>query len=248
MLLKSFRKFAFLFFLFLFDLRAERWRTQSELDQFLLLDGLLNQFSDRYVVEVVDDFETNLYEFFDLPTNPNSLRLVYKTPRDSPYNEQVRIFDLETVLLSGWGNLREFQKSLSIQYYVEVGNRNHFRFLRKESKKIPYRPFKYVIWIYSKESYHKLFLIFKIKGRERLLPIATLDWRGWKRIEGIFPKDFYSQPKLNKSFGYSEFLGFSIHTSSKDDKGFYEVLLDHFYLVLDKSSVLYPGAEILDEF
>ncbi|GIX40420.1 MAG: hypothetical protein KatS3mg129_0153 [Leptospiraceae bacterium] len=240
--------FIFIVFLFYnFAIFPERFSLQTELDQVNFLDQLLSS-SENLRLQVIDDFETNKYFIFDPPTPLHQLEIVYKNPGLSYRIEQKRAFELEQVLVGGWGNTNSFDKSLMFYYNVDIPGRQHFRIIPKESIYITGQPIRYSIWIHSKNYSDKFFLVFKTGSKEIKVFVSLLNWKGWKRIENSLPKNFFYLPKLNKPAHYYQFKGFFIQTTRKSETGNREILLDHFLIVTDIQKLQYPGAEILDNF
>ncbi len=235
-------------FLVVTNLFSERFPIQTELDQINFMDQLLST-SENLKLQVLDDFESNNYFVFDPPTPLYQLEVIYKHPGLSTHKEQKRAFELEQIMVGGWSNTKSFNKSLSFYYNVDIPGKNHFRIQIKEPKYIQGKPLKYSLWIYNNSySGDKFFLIWKINNKEFLLPVITLNWIGWKRIENFFPKNFLKVPKLNKLPGYFQFIGFFIQTFPKQERGNREILIDHLLILTDHKYLDYPGADILDNF
>lgn|GEM_PF-3704784 len=226
---------------------AERYSLKTELDQVNFLDQLLNT-SENLRLQVIDDFETNQYYVYDPPTPLHQLEVVYKNPRLSFIKEQKRAFELEEVLVSGWGNTKTFDKSLMFYYNVDIPGRQHFRIIPKENIYIYGQPMRYSLWIHSKNYPDKFFLVFKVGSREIKIFVAELNWNGWKRIENQLPKNFTYLPKLNKPPYYYQFRGFFIQTTNNTTVGNREILLDHLLILSNTQKLQYSGSEILDNF
>jgi hypothetical protein len=226
---------------------GERFSIQTELDQVYFLDQLLNT-SDNLHLQIIDDFESNQYFVFDPPTPLHQLEVVYKNPELSRNKEIKRAFQLEQVLVGGWGKTKTFDKSLMFYYNVDIPGKQNFRLIPKDTIFIYGQPIRYSLWIHSKNYSDKLYLVFKIGNKEFNVFIAQLNWTGWKRIENQLPKNFFYLPKLNKPPHYYQFRGFFIQTISNSETGNREILLDHLLILSDVKKLQYPGAEILDNF
>lgn len=237
----------FIIFFLCNNLFSERFYLKTELDQIYFLDQLLST-SENLKIQVIDDFETNQYFVFDPPTPLHQLEVVYKNPRLSFIKEQKRAFELEEVLVGGWGNTKTFDKSLMFYYSVDIPGRQHFRIIPKENIFIYGQPIRYSLWIHSKNYPDKFFLVFKVGNREIKIFVAELSWNGWRRIENHLPKNFTYLPKLNKPAYYYQFRGFFIQTTNNTTVGNREILLDHLLILSDIQKLQYPGSEILDNF
>lgn len=229
------------------SLRSERFFHQTELEQIIFLDQLL-QTSENLKLQVIDDFEENYYSVISPSTPLHQLEIVFKHPGLSLKKEQKRGFELEQVLVGGWGNTLTFDKSLMFYYNVEIPGKQHYTLIRKEPIVIRGQPVQYSLWIHSKNYSDKLFLIFLIDEKEFRLPVTQLNFEGWRRVENLFPKNFMYVPRLNQLKGYYKFKGFFIQSLSKKEKGNREILLDHFIILSDFKKLQYPGNELLDNF
>lgn len=229
------------------SLKSERFFHQTELDQIFFLDQLL-QTSENLKLQVIDDFEQNYFYVLNPSTPLHQLDIVYKNPGLSIKKEQKRGFELEQILVGGWGNTQTFDKSLMFYYNIDVPARHHYTLLRKEPVIISGQPIKYSIWIHSKNYSDKLFLIFQVGNQELKIPVTQLNFEGWKRIDNLFPENFMYVPRLIQTKGYYKFKGFFIQSFSKQEKGNREILLDHFLILTDIKKLQYPGSEILDNF
>lgn len=218
------------------------------MDRVFFIDQFLSEFSEQYKLQLIDTFESNQYLVYDPPSVLCELKIIYKNPLLSKNPEQKRAFEIEQIFLGNW-NLSSSEKSLMFFYSVDYPGRQHFRIKPKTKMYLRGRPFLYSLWIYSNSYEDQLFLIFKTKDdQERRIKIGSLQWAGWKRVDGLFPENFYYLPKLNKDIGYYQFDGFLIQTSKKGEKGTREILFDQFYIINNISHLNYSGSEILDNF
>lgn len=238
-------KFLLLFFIFHSYLFSEKFFLKPELDRVYFIDNFLSKFSDEYQIQFIDDFENNIYFIYDSPSVLSQLEIVYKTPLLSKNKEQKRAYEIEQIFLGSWNTSN---KSLMFYYSVDYPGRQNFRIKPKTEILIQGKPFLYSLWIYSNSYNDQLFLIFKTKTHEKKIKIGSLNWKGWKKIDGLFPEDFSYIPKLNKIKGYYQFDGFYIQTFRNTESGIREILLDQFYIIFDKKHLNYSGAEILDNF
>ncbi|MFN3603141.1 MAG: flagellar filament outer layer protein FlaA [Leptonema sp. (in: bacteria)] len=241
-------KFFCLFLAFLSTLSAERFFLKSELDRVYFLDRFLSEFPNDYKVEILDTFETNQYFVYDPSSILKELKVIYKSPLLSRSLEQRRAYEIEQIFLGIW-NSGSFEKSLMFYYNVDYPGRQHFRIKPKYEKYLKGKLFLYSLWIHSSSYRDALFLVFKtLDNQEKILKIGSLNWKGWRRIEGLFPESFSYYPKLNQEIGYYKFDGFYIQTYRNSEVGVRELLLDQFYVILNRTNLNYNGSEILDNF
>ena len=87
-----------------------------------------------------------------------------------------------------------------------------------------------------------------MKGQVRKIPIATLDFIGWKKLEVIIPESI-SQEDVNSGNTYGLYLkGFHIDTYFEDTVGSFYTYFDDLRIVRDGMvDYLYSGEDEISD-
>jgi len=238
---------AFKIFLILashFSLWGAPWeRDRDELGRVKILAKVLEEIN-TYRFFLLEDFESETpWGIYRGDSFLNETSFVAKTPKGEAWDREGEILAFLRQKSSG-------NYSFSVHSYVEIPGKEKIEIRPKEPIYIPLGiPIRLFYWAYAENLPMSLTLILsQEKSKDLHIPIGNLQFEGWRRVEiplSIPPRNIRLIQSLQIPL---RIRGIRVQSSPKQNKGGYFFYLDRISILLDTSSTLYPGSEVLDNW
>lgn len=197
---------------------------------------------DRYLLIPVDTFEKDRLYFSRANSSDHvDVRFLFKKPEHPGFIKEMNM--IHTFGSSGAESERSLFINTSFNIPGQIFMLNADRPIHLKG-----RPVRASIWINSNKTRNSLSLIFySSSGKEIEVPVKTLFWKGWKRIDIALPETLYND-KYHTEKSRLSFKGFVIRSPSGSETESVSILMDNFLVLSDISGLQYSGSEYADEW
>lgn len=199
--------------------------------------------SDEYSeLFIIDDFEgTTLWKIHRATNFLNRTEFIAKTPSSDTFQYETKVYQTIYPITT--------MKSLMLHSYFEIPKLE--KVFIKPTNPISFPrgiPIRIFLWVYSNNYNMDLYLTITQNLKEIPIELGNLKFQGWKRIEAQIPLSKNNRILHDRKNIPFIVKGFTIKGGSFQKKGSFFIYLDQMAVLLDKSTSIYPGSEILDDW
>jgi hypothetical protein len=189
---------------------------------------------------VIDNFEgERTYHTRAASTQLADIQFIKRSPDSAPYRRELD-------LIASRAQPFEHEKSLFLHFSFEDPGKQVFQVLPDHPVQIPGIPQRISLWV-NGQSTHALVLLFQNSdGREVRVNAGRLDHAGWTRVEMTAPDLLRSRGRRLERRYTTQFLGFVIESSPREEAGDASVMIDNLLVLTDLSELMIQGEEIPD--
>lgn len=204
--------------------------------------GLFRELPERYSLTVIDAFEQKtLYFARGNSADHSDVRFLFRKPDRPGYSEEAEM--IQNFSRSGFSD----ERSLFIHTSFNIPGQ-HFNLYADRPIPVTGRPVRVSLWVHSNLTKNSLSLLFTDShGKLKEVPVRTLYWKGWKRLDVALPRELYD-PKLHAQKSRLSFRGFIVRSPSGSEAKSVSLMIDNLLVLTDIRGIQYPGGEFLDEW
>ena len=212
-------------------------------DQVRVLSGILQEMPDRMKLKVLDLFEEKRDYYTRAPsTDLSIIEYAYRAPDSDAFTKEMDL--LQSIRTDATS-----KRCLLVQTSFSVPGKQVFQILLRHPLHIEGGLARLSVWIHSPDSLNAISVLMRNPRGQRVeVRLGALAWKGWKRITVNLPADRFRTGKDQRYKSGGSFEGFLIRSHPLEEAGPMSIMIDNLLLLTDQSKLMYPGAEIDDNW